>query len=68
MFIKSIQIKNYKLFSADNYFEINDLKIPDGQNSGSGLNIFVGENGCGKSSLLDAFAMPYVSYKTDSFP
>ncbi|MBS1571860.1 MAG: AAA family ATPase [Bacteroidetes bacterium] len=67
MFIKSIQIKNYKLFSPNEYFEISDLNIPDGQNSGSGLNIFVGENGCGKSTLLDAFAMPYVSYKTDSF-
>jgi len=67
MFIKSIQIKNYKLFSPDEYFEINDLNIPDCIINGSGLTIFVGENGCGKSTLLDAFAMPYVSYKTDSF-
>ncbi|MGI6395519.1 MAG: AAA family ATPase [bacterium] len=67
MFIKSIQIKNFKLFSPDEFFEISDLNIPDGQNNGSGLTIFVGENGCGKSTLLDAFAMPYISYKTDSF-
>ncbi len=67
MFIKSIQIKNYKLFSPDTFFDISDLNIPDGQTNGSGLTIFVGENGCGKSTLLDAFAMPYVSYKTDSF-
>lgn len=67
MFIKSIQIKNYKLFTPDEFFEISDLNIPDGQNNGSGLTIFVGENGCGKSTLLDAFAMPYISYKTDSF-
>ncbi|MCK9627666.1 MAG: AAA family ATPase [Bacteroidales bacterium] len=67
MFIKSIQIKNFKLFSPSEFFEISDLNIPDGQNKGSGLTIFVGENGCGKSTLLDAFAMPYVSYKTDSF-
>lgn len=67
MFIKSIQIKNYKLFSPEEFFEINDLNIPDGDNKGSGLTIFVGENSCGKSTLLDAFAMPYVSYKTDSF-
>ena len=67
MFIKKIQIKNYKLFSPNEFFEINDLNIPDGQNQGSGLMIFVGENGCGKSTLLDAFTMPYVSYKTDSF-
>lgn len=67
MFIKSIQIKNFKLFSPVEFFEISDLNIPDGQNNGSGLTIFVGENGCGKSTLLDAFAMPYISYKTDSF-
>lgn len=67
MFIKSIQIKNFKLFSPDEFFEISDLNIPDGQNNGSGITIFVGENGCGKSTLLDALAMPYVSYKTDSF-
>ncbi|MDD4641542.1 MAG: AAA family ATPase [Bacteroidales bacterium] len=67
MFIKSIQIKNYKLFSPDEFFEISNLNIPDGQKNGSGLTIFVGENGCGKSTLLDAFAMPYISYKTDSF-
>lgn len=67
MFIKSIQIKNFKLFSPDKFSEISNLNIPDGQNKGSGLTIFVGENGCGKSTLLDAFAMPYVSYKTDSF-
>ena len=67
MFIKSIQIKNFKLFSPNEFFEISDLNIPDGKNTGSGLTIFVGENGCGKSSLLDAFAMPYVSYKMDSF-
>lgn len=67
MFIKSIQIKNYKLFSPDDFFEISDLNIPDNDNNGAGLTIFVGENGCGKSTLLDAFAMPYVSYKTDSF-
>ena len=67
MFVRTIQIKNYRLFSPDSFFEINDMNIPDGENQGSGLTIFVGENGCGKSSLLDAFALPYVSFKTDSF-
>jgi predicted ATP-dependent endonuclease of OLD family len=67
MFIKRIQIKNFKLFSPDDFFEINNLNIPDTKKSGSGLTIFVGENGCGKSSLLDAFALPYVSYKADAF-
>lgn len=67
MFIKSIHIKNFRLFSPDEFFDITDLNIPDGQHEGSGLTIFVGENGCGKSSLLDAFALPYVSYKADGF-
>lgn len=67
MFIKSIHIKNFRLFSPDAFFEITDLNVPDGQHEGSGLTIFVGENGCGKSSLLDAFALPYVSYKADGF-
>jgi AAA15 family ATPase/GTPase len=67
MFIKTIQVKNYKLFSSGDFFEIADINIPDGENSGSGLLILVGENGCGKTSLLDAFCLPYVSYKTDSF-
>ena len=67
MFIKSIQIKNFRLFPWDKFVEIDDLNIPDSENNGSGLTIFVGENGCGKSTLLDAVALPYVSYKTDSF-
>lgn len=62
-----IEISNYKLFQSDPAFEINDLNIPDGNSSGSGLNIFVGENGCGKSTLIDAFALPYVSFKADTF-
>lgn len=65
--IKSIGIKNYRLFPADRLFEINDFNIPDGSKQGSGLSIFVGENGCGKSALLDALALPYVSFKADSF-
>lgn len=65
--IKSIQIKNYRLFPADTQFDIGDLNIPDGSSEGSGLSIFVGENGCGKSTLLDALALPYVSFKADAF-
>lgn len=55
------------MFSHEAFFEITDLNIPDRQQEGSGLTIFVGENACGKSSLLDAFALPYVSYKADGF-
>lgn len=67
MFIIKNQIKNFRLFSSESFFEINDLNIPVNQNEGSGLTIFVGENGCGKTSLLDALALPYIEYKADSF-
>lgn len=67
MFISKIQIKNFRLFQSDNHFEISNLNIPDNKNQGTGLTIFVGENGCGKTTLLDAFALPYISYKSDSF-
>ncbi len=66
MFIKKITIKNFRLFKSDKPFEIDNLNIPD-NNAGSGLNLFVGENGCGKTSLLDAFASPLLSYKADGF-
>lgn len=50
MFIHSIKLQNFKCF--------NDTEtvfcIPDGTNDGSGLNIFVGENNSGKSSLMEA--------------
>lgn len=67
MFIKQIHIKNFRIFPSESFFEINNLNIPDGEKEGSGLTIFVGENGCGKTSLLDALAFPYISYKADSF-
>lgn len=66
MFIKKITIQNFRLFKNEETFEIDNLNIPD-NNEGSGLNLFVGENGCGKTSLLEAFAMPLLSYKADSF-
>jgi len=67
MFIKKITISNFRLFSSEKCFKIDDINIPDRQNEGSGLTLFVGENGCGKTSLLDAFALPLLSYKADKF-
>lgn len=67
MFIKKIGIKNFRLFPASSTFELGDLNVPDNQNEGSGLNLFVGENGCGKSSLLEAFALPLLQYKAERF-
>lgn len=67
MFIKKITIQNFRLFSNDKEFEIDNLNTPDNQNEGSGINLFVGENGCGKSTLLEAFVLPLLSYKAESF-
>lgn len=66
MFIKEVSIKNFRLFEANNSFIVDDLGIPDKENNGSGITIFVGENGCGKTSILDAIALPLLSYKADT--
>ncbi len=67
MFIQKITIKNFRLFPSERDFEINNINTPDGANEGSGLNVFVGENGSGKTALLDAFALPILEYKTENF-
>lgn len=51
----------------DGNFEIDNINIPDGTNDGSGLNMFVGENGSGKTAILDAFTLPILEYKTENF-
>ncbi len=50
MFIQKITIKNLKCFQ-DKTFE--NLAVPNGE-KGSGLNILIGENGNGKTTLLEA--------------
>jgi len=66
MYIKKITIENYRLFSHEKQFVIEDVNVPDGKNEGSGLTVFVGENGSGKTALLEALALPLLSYKADS--
>ncbi len=64
MFIKKIGLKNFRIFK--NTFKIADFNVPDGANPGSGLNVIVGENGCGKTAILDALALPILEYKAES--
>lgn len=51
MFIHSLQLKSFKGFSAETTTII--FNKPNGD-LGSGLNIFIGENNCGKSTVLEA--------------
>ncbi len=51
MFIHSLQLKSFKGFSAEPTTII--FNKPNGD-LGSGLNIFIGENNCGKSTILEA--------------
>lgn len=65
MFLKSISIKNYRLF--DSNFVVNDFNIPNNAEEGSGLTLIVGENGCGKTTILDSIAISMLDYKAESF-
>lgn len=67
MFIKKVRISNYRLFKDGFTLDETNLAIPDGSNRGSGLTVLVGENGVGKSTILDAIALPLISYKADGF-
>ncbi|MBC4013341.1 ATP-binding protein [Morganella morganii] len=51
MFIKSIEVENFKGYHGTQNIDFN---VPDGTTEGSGLNIFVGENNSGKSTIFEA--------------
>ncbi|MFW2086169.1 AAA family ATPase [Acinetobacter baumannii] len=51
MHINSLKINNFKGFSEESNFLT--FNIPNGE-KGSGLNIFIGENNSGKSTVLEA--------------
>ncbi len=65
MFLKKISITNYKLFNQE--FIVDNFNIPDGIQEGTGLTMIVGENGCGKTTILDSIAISMLDYKADSF-
>lgn len=51
MFIHKLKIRNFKCFGND--LEPLNFNIPDGRTLGSGLNIFVGENNTGKTTVFE---------------
>ena len=67
MFISKLSIKNFRLFDDTKEHEIKDFNIPNGKDDGSGLTVFVGENGCGKTTILDAISSAMLDYKADAF-
>ena len=64
MFIQSVDIKNYKLFKDT--FSV-DFNVPDGVTIGSGLTVLCGENGNGKSSILESIALGLQDYRSENF-
>lgn len=64
MFIKKLTVKNFRCFTDKT---IENLRIPDGT-SGSGLNILIGENGNGKTTILEALnLLTQSSYSSNNF-
>ena len=50
LYLKKVEIENYRCFANREV----ELACPDHVNRGSGLTILIGENGNGKTSILDA--------------
>lgn len=66
MFIKEVSVKNFRLFKDDFVLGESHIAVPNGRNLGSGLTVIVGENGVGKSSILDAISFPLISYRAET--
>ncbi|MBH3300368.1 ATP-dependent nuclease [Serratia marcescens] len=62
MFLKSMVVENFKGYHGQHGLNFN---MPDGVTEGSGLNIFVGENNSGKSTIFEALDFIKDSTKKD---
>lgn len=67
MFVSKLSIKNYRIFDNNAEHIIAGFNVPNNIEEGSGLTIFVGENGCGKTTLLDAISSCILEYKAETF-
>src|SRR5690606_38070080 len=54
IFIQELEVENFKCFSK----QALKLASPDGRTPGSGLTVLIGENGNGKTTLLEAINYP----------
>ena len=43
MFVSKVEIKNFRLFSEEDNYKIEDFNVPDNQNEGTGLTVMVVE-------------------------
>lgn len=64
MYINNLHINNYRIF--DNNFSVDRFQIPDWSTKWSWINVFVGENWCGKTTILEAIWLCLLEYKTDN--
>lgn len=66
LFASAIEISNYHLYGPGRPFLVDDFNVPD-EVPGFGLSMIIGENGCAKTSLLEAIALPLLEYRAEGF-